>query len=194
MQARRSLMKRHEPTEHLVHWLIIDTTRAPEAKAWAARSEAFDGMVNLYLHSPLEHRLAVSPVVLKLKRTAENEHEKTLASFTQDYALRSSGVLVSFSDAHTDEAVLTHLRNLLIVQIQRHLSLFRFYSSAFWKKHHAMMNVADVGVVLGPMTRLSWCDGQQWHHIERDAHRSEHTPRPTLTVPYHLTSDFSQGA
>ncbi|XEV12143.1 DUF4123 domain-containing protein (plasmid) [Vibrio alginolyticus] len=188
-------MNPHESNETLAHWLIIDTTRAPEAKAWAARSEAFDGMVKLYLHSPLEHRLAVSPMALKLKRSSENEHEKALASFAQDYALRSSGVLVSFPDTQTDEVVLTHLRNLLIVQIQRHLSLFRFYSNAFWQKHHAMMNVADIGVVLGPMTRLSWCDEQQhWHHIERDANRSEHTPRPTLTIPYHLSSDFSQGA
>ncbi|MCQ9087126.1 DUF4123 domain-containing protein [Vibrio alginolyticus] len=188
-------MNLHEPTENLVHWLIIDTIRAPKVTAWAARSEAFDGMVKLYLHSPLEHRLAVSPVVLKLKRSSENGHEKVLGSFAQDYALRSSGVLVSFPATQTDEAVLAHLRNLLIVQIQRHLSLFQFYSSVFWQKHHTMMNVADISVVLGPMTCLSWCDEQQqWHHIEREAHRSEHTPRPTLTVPYHLTSDFSQGA
>ncbi len=163
--------------DSLKHFLIVDAVRAPDIKALAYRHEAEPDLTLLYADSPLEHLAQASPVIVTFTGASP-----LIAFLEEDFALRSSCIIASFMASNSDDDILTHLRNLMIVKIKNNLTLFRFYSAAFWEQVKNDIQQQDIHTILGPLSQLSWCsDDKSWHTFQ-------HEPEALAPSPFQLTS------
>jgi hypothetical protein len=167
--------------ENFQHWLIVDTVRVPDAAELAYRVEGNPELFRLYADSPFQHLLEVSPVVFNFTGSTS-----FLAEVKNDFALRTSSILLSFSKGATFDERVKHLHNLLSVVVDKKITFFRYYSSEFWNQVSHDLLPHDLDIVLGPFESLSWLDeSKHWNSMSRPEGIARTEPK---TLPYHLNS------
>ncbi len=161
------------------HYLIVDAVRVPDIQTLAYQHEPAPDLKLLYAHSPLEHLAEASPVVFTF--TGE---QSLVALLEDDVVLRSSSVVVSFIPSKDEREILDHLRSLMIVKINNHLTLFRFYSAAFWEQVKNDIQQQDIDTILGPLSQLCWCrDDKSWQSFR-------HEPQALASPPFDFVSNI----
>ncbi len=140
----------------LEHWMLIDATRVPGASQQAYQHEEQPELRKLFQGSNFEYLNDQSPVLFSLVA-----HSTLIKHWCQSPLWRSSAVVFSLSAGVGIDLLTQHLQNLMRVNIQGKVMLFRCYNNAIWMDVADQLSEADINTLLGPAEGLSWVDDAQ---------------------------------
>lgn len=138
------------------YYLVVDRVRVPDIEEFVYQHEPNPNVKRLFLSSPLEHLLEWSPVVINFGGSA-----KLMSTLRDDFALRSSSVILVADQTVDELLVFSHLQSLLTVLISNTPVLFRFYSSQLWQKVSQHIDDVDLTSLLGPCHSILWISEQR---------------------------------
>lgn len=167
-------------------WLVVDTTRIPDALNKVMEMVNIEQIMPLYAGSNFDYLIDQSPLVINLGS------DDTILEKWRTCPLFDSSSVIFIMNADVDQyQLLEHLQALLTVKIKQTEFLFRFYTNVLWLQVGSDLNQDDMNTILGPTSRLYWVDTaqniQSFHKVPDKKKEQANKVRP-----YQLSSPIFQ--
>ena len=144
------------------YWLIVDTIRVKDAEIMVRKAFDIKNSIPLFKGCQFEHLLPQSPLVIEL-----GAQESVLTTWQSLPLLNMNSVMFKVSETVHQHEWLSHLQKLLIVTVDGHNMLFRYYTNGIWldmKQRGETLLAQDIASLLGSASSLLWVDNAQQQH------------------------------
>ena len=174
-----------EQVENLCHWLLMDTVRVKEFLKLIYQDNSEPEYYSIFRNTEFDYLMDHSPVLVKI-----NLDGKLHTLWQEDRLLTTSAILLSTSEKLEPKDLLTHLYNLMRVQVNQETLLLRYYTRDLWLALEGQLEDQDINTLLGPMSAISWIN--QDDQVSNIANKAKLAHEIDLTqlahAPYTLVS------